>query len=150
MLNVLVGQFLGSPAGSDVLGQLKSKGLDGPAAQAAVTATAEGAMQQLGLHGGGTTVVTGLLGGAGGLGALTGGLLSGGAAPAASGVGTVGAMAAPVAHFVAQKTGLSPSVATMVVNLALPRLMQLIQSHGATTALPPAGAAMPGGVERRM
>ncbi len=151
MLNMLVGQFLGSAAGADVLGQLKNKGLDGPAAQAAVTATAEGAMQHLAVQGGGSRGAAGLagaLGGAGGgLGALAGGLLGGGAAPAGGGGATVSAIAAPVVQFVAQKTGLSPSVATMVVNTALPKLMELIQSHGAAKPPPAAGPAVTGGVE---
>jgi hypothetical protein len=133
MLDAIVNQFLKSDAGSEVLGQLKGKGLELPEAQAAVTATAEGAMQQLGGQGG-LAGLASAVGGAGGLGGLVGGLLGGGSAPSATG-GLVSSLAAPISQFVAQKTGLSPEIAAMVVNVALPKLMALIQGQG-VAALP--------------
>lgn len=145
MIEALVGQFLQSGAGNDVINQLKSHGLAAPQAQAAVQATAEGAAQQLGGAGGGLgDMAAGLLGGAGGggLGGLAAGLMGSGGA-AASGAGNIAALAGPIAQFVAQKTGLSPAIAATVVNVALPKLLEMIKGTGAA-AVPTAGNSIAG------
>lgn len=121
MLENIVSQFMQSGAGKDVLSQLKQRGLDGAQAQSAVSATAEGAMQQVSR---------------GGVGGMLGGLLGG--APAAGGI------AAQVTQFVSQKTGLSPAIAQSVVGVALPKLLELIQGQAQA---PAAGATpSPGGL----
>jgi hypothetical protein len=155
VLEQLVGQFVQSGAGKDILAQLGQQGLEAPQAQAALTATAEGVMQ----HGAGAGGLAGMLGGlmggdssaAGGLGGLgaLGGLVGmlGGSAPAGSGApagGGLAAMAAPVAQFVAQKTGLSPAIAQMVVSVALPKVIEMFTgAHAAAASGQPAapGAA---------
>lgn len=147
MIEALVGQFLQSGAGTDVMNQLKSHGLEAPQAQAAVQATAEGAAQQLGGAGGGGLgeLAAGLLGGAsggGGLGGLAAGLMGGGGVPA-GGTGGIAALAGPIAQFVAQKTGLSPAIATTVVNVALPKLLEMMKGAGGAT-VPAAGSGIAG------
>lgn len=98
----VVTQFLGSTAASDAVSALTGQGLSQPQATAALSSTAEGAMQALGgagggdggglgglLGGGGAAALGGLLGGrGGGLGGVLGGLLGGGnSAPAGGGLG---------------------------------------------------------------
>lgn len=122
MLENIVSQFMQSGAGKDVLSQLKQQGLEGAQAQSAISATAEGAMQQVS---------------SGGIGGMVGGLL-GGAAPA-QGAGAGAGIAAQVAQFVSQKTGLSPAIAQSVVGVALPKVLELIQGQ----AQPPAAGAKP-------
>ncbi len=144
MFDQLVGQFLQSGAGKDVLTQLGQKGIEGPAAQAALTATAEGAAQQAGGAGGIAGLLGGLVGGSGGgaAGAVAG-LLGGSGAAAAPGAGggMLAAMTGPVAQFVAQKTGLAPAMAQTVVGIALPKLLELIQGQGASAAQAPTAQA---------
>lgn len=140
MFDAIVGEFMKSGTGAELLGQLAKQGVAAPQAQAAVTATAEGAMNQLGGAGGVAEFVQKSLGGAGGLGGLVGGLLGGGA-PASAGVpAALSSLVGPVAQFVAQKTGLSADIATMVVNAALPKLMSMLQG-----SLPAGAAAVLGG-----
>ncbi len=119
MLDQLVGPFLQSGAGAELLKNLQSQGLTPDQATTAVNATAEGTMQQA-------------AGGGGSLASLAGGLLGG-----ASGGGPINSMIAPVAQFVAQKTGLAPGIATMVVTAALPKLLSLINGKAGA---PGAGA----------
>ncbi|MBX7113218.1 MAG: hypothetical protein K1X64_02700 [Myxococcaceae bacterium] len=147
MIEALVNQFLQSGAGADVMNQLKSHGLEAPQAQAAVQATAEGAAQQLGGAGGGGLgeLAAGLLGGAsggGGLGGLAAGLM-GGASTTAASAGNLAALAGPIAQFVAQKTGLAPAIASTVVNVALPKLLEMMKGAGGA-ALPPASSGIAG------
>jgi hypothetical protein len=156
MVSELVGQFLKSSDGSGLLQDLVSKGLSAQQATQAVTATAEGAVE----HGGGAGLdlaglAGGLLGGAGGsggLGGLLGGMLGGGAGGGAGGTsaaaGPLAALISPVSQFVAQKTGLAPAMAEMVVSAALPKLLALLTSAtgvgagpGTATAGAPASAS---------
>lgn len=139
MLDQIVGPFLQSGAGSELLKNLQGQGLTADQASSAVTATAEGAMAQTTATGGGlggiASLAGGMLGGAGG--GLAGLMGGGGASP-------INAMIAPVAGFVAQKTGLAPQVATMVVSAALPKLLSLLK--GDSGATPAEGAADKGGI----
>lgn len=117
-------QLLKSPAAADLLKQLQGHGLSDQQASAALSATAEGVVEQTSGAGGLAGMAAGLMGGAGGgLGAL-GSLLGGGAGgDATSGMS---AMAGPVAAFVAQKTGLAPAMAQTIVNAVLPKLMAML------------------------
>lgn len=126
MIEHLVGQFLNSGEGQGVLAQLKQQGVDGPQAQQAVFATAEGAMQQVSQGGGG--------GLSGMLSAVTGG-----------GGGQSSGMATKVTQFVAQKTGLSPAIAQTVVSAVLPKLLELVQKN-TVPASKPSGAGLLGGL----
>jgi hypothetical protein len=118
MLEMLVGQFMKSANGAELLGHLQKQGLTQDQAQNAVGATAEGAMQQLGgSQGGGLGGIAGML--AGGL----GGGQPNGQLPSLS------AMTQPVAAFVSKKTGLQPAIAAMVVNAALPKLLELLKGR---------------------
>lgn len=142
MLNELVGQFLKSSDGGALLQQLQAKGLTEQQATSAVTATAEGAVEQGSPGGAGgldlASLAGGLLGGGGGLGAMLGAF--GGAAPAAGAApaNPMAGLVGPVSQFVAQKTGLALPMALMVVSTVLPKVMSLF--GGATTA-PAAGEA---------
>lgn len=126
MLETIVSQFMQSGAGKDVLSQLKQRGLDGAQAQSAVSATAEGAMQQVSR---------------GGVGGMLGGLLGG--APAG---GAGGGLAAQVTQFVSQKTGLSPAIAQSVVGVALPKLLELIQGQAPAAGATPSPGGLLGGL----
>lgn len=117
MIEQLVGQFMQSGAGTDVISQLTSKGLDAGQAKGAIAATAEGVMEQMGGSAGGLGA---MLGGAG-LGGMSGDLAGG------AGAGALGGLIQPVSNFVAAKTGLAPAMATMVVTVALPKVLELIQ-----------------------
>lgn len=142
LLNALVGQFLKSSEGGSLVQELKGKGLTEDQATHAVTATAEGAAQQAPGDAGGLGAVAGLLGG-GGLGALLGGSV---AAPAPA--APAGATPAPGAlvQFVAQKTGLSPAMAQVVVSTVLPKVMAMLgQPAAAPGAAPAAAPAAPAG-----
>jgi hypothetical protein len=146
MLSELVGQFMKTSEGGALMQQLLSNGLSEQQATHAVTATAEGVTQATGAAGGGLdlgSLAGSLLGGGaagGGLGALAG-MLGGGApaAPAAEGAAQnpLAGLIAPVAEFVAQKTGLAPAMAQMVVSAALPKLMALITGGAATPGAAP-------------
>jgi hypothetical protein len=168
MLNELVGQYLQSADGSDLLKNLQAQGLSAQQATHAVSATAEGAIEHgtggaglagmdlaglagsllggAGGGGGGLGALVGMLGGGGapaagssaptgageGLGGLLGGLLSGGGANQ----GPLGAMVAPISQIVAQKTGLAPAMASMVVSAVLPKILALFSGAGATPGQP--------------
>ena len=146
MLDILVGQFLKSSDGSGLLKDLQAKGLTEGQATQAVTATAEGAVAQgdgaaaAPSAFGGLGSLMGMLGGggpsagpeAGGLGALMGMLGGAPAAPAAAAGGA--APVNPIAQLVAQKTGLSPAIAQMVVAAALPKLLALLGGAQAPAA----------------
>jgi hypothetical protein len=132
MLDVLVGQFLKSSDGSGLLKDLQAKGLTEAQATQAVTATAEGAVAQNAAPaapaGSGIAGLLDMLGGSVAAPASAGGLL--GMLGAASGPVPTAPAAAPPAHpialLVAQKTGLPPAMAQMVVAAALPRLLSLL------------------------
>jgi hypothetical protein len=126
MIDQIVGQFLNSGEGKGVLDQLKQQGVDGPQAQQAVSATAEGAMQQVSAGGGG------------GLAGMLSGLTGGGGGQSAG-------MASQVTQFVAQKTGLSPAIAQTVVSAVLPKLLELFQKN-TVPASKPSGAGLLGGL----
>lgn len=136
MLDAIVNHFLQSKEGGDILAQLKTHGLDRTRAAAAVHATAEGAMEQLGAGG-----IAGVLGGEGGLEALAAGVMGN---PSGAAGGTAGDLAAPVAHFVAQKLGLSPTVARTVVDIVLPRVLALLPPKGGPATQKSALGAMLG------
>jgi len=125
MIDQLVGQFLNSGDAKGVLAQLQQQGLDGAKAQQAVSATAEGAMQQVSQGGGG--------GLAGMLSAVTGG-----------GGGQSSGMASQVTAFVAQKTGLSPAIAQTVVSAVLPKLLELLQKNTVPASRPSAAGLLGG------
>jgi len=133
MLNELVGQFLSSSDGTDLLKNLEAQGVSAPQATQAVTATAEGAMEHA--SAGGLDLASlagGLVGGGGGLGALggmLGGLGGGAAAPLAG-------LVAPISQFVAQKTGLAPAMAQTIVAAALPKLVAMLTGKSADGAAP--------------
>lgn len=124
MLDQLVGQLLQSGTGAELMKTVQAQGLSADQAKAALTATAEGAIEQ----GGG---IGGLLGGAGGggLASMAAGLLGGSNAPAAG--GSLAQLAPTIASFVAQKTGLAPAVAQTIVSLALPKIEELIKGGAA-------------------
>lgn len=151
MLEQLVGPFLQSGEGASLLKELQGQGLSPQQATAAVTATAEGASAQAAQ--GGMASLGGLLGGLaggapgggpslGGLAGMLGGAATPAAAPAPGQPGAPNPLVALIAPVVAQKTGLSPAVAQVVVTLALPKLMSLLsgaQAPGAAGAAPTAG-----------
>lgn len=141
MLEMLVGQFMKSANGGELLGQLQKQGLSAGQAESAVSATAEGAMQQMG----GTENPAGAAAalGGGNLGGALGGMLGGLGAGGAQAPG-LGAMTQPVAAFVAKKTGLQPAVAAMVVSAALPKLLEMIKGKPAQGAQPNAGGGIAG------
>lgn len=120
MLEQIVGQLLQSGAGAELLKTVQSQGLSADQATAALSATAEGALEQ----GGG---LGGLLSGAGGgdLASMAAGFLGGGSAAPAG--GSLAQFAPTIASFVAQKTGLAPAMAQTVVSLALPKIEELIK-----------------------
>ncbi len=129
-MDQLVGQFLQSGAGADILKQLQGQGLDANQAKSAVTATADGAMQQL------------QQGSGGGLAGLAGNLLGGQA-----GGMNLASFAGPISQFVAAKTGLSPAIANTVVSLVLPKLSELIAGQAAKPAAQAGGlGSMLGGL----
>jgi len=127
MIQEFVGEFMKSGAGADLVSKLAGQGLDATQAQGAISATAEGALEQLrGGQGGGLgAVVGGLLGGTGGgLGSLLG-------TPAAAGHGASSGLTSliqPIASFVSTKTGLEHATALSVVSTVLPKIVELIQS----------------------
>ncbi len=146
MLNELVGQLLKSGTGEELLKSVQAHGLSADQATRAVTATAEGAMSQLGSGSGVASAVGDLLGGggAGGLASMAAGLLGGSPGAAATGPASSFASFAPaIAQFVSQKTGLAPALATTVVSLALPKLETLIRSQlaGSGASSPDQGGA---------
>ncbi len=134
MFDAIVGQFLQSGTGADLLQQLKSKGLTPDKATEVVQATAEGATEQL--SGGG---IGGLLGGLGGLGGLAAQALGGG-----SGGPDLASLVGPVASFVAQKTGIKPELAASVVSMVLPKLMELVKGGGASAGKSESGGGLGG------
>lgn len=168
MMNELVGQFLQSGTGADLVKELVSKGLSSQQVTHAVTATAEGALEHgasltgqqgsldiAGLagslmgggNGGGVLgALSGMMGGSGGaaapaagggLGSILGGLMGGGtAAPTGN---ALGGLVAPIATLVAQKTGLDPAMAQMVVSVALPKVMAMLSGGAAAPSAPAAG-----------
>jgi hypothetical protein len=164
MLNELVGQYLKSTDGSGLMKELQAKGLTEQQAAHGITATAEGAINQqpegaggpstagalgglAGMLGGGG--LAGMLGGGGLAGMLSGGGLAGmlGGAPAAGAPAAPGGVS-PLAQIVAQKTGLAPLMAEVVVAAVLPRLKAMLMgppagapAEGAAPAAPAAGAA---------
>ena len=172
MLNELVGRYLNSADGSDLLKNLTAKGLTEQQATQAVTATAEGAVEQGGaggagapdlaslagglLGGGGLGALGGLFGGAptapgasagGGMAGMLGGLMGGNTeAPASPGTSAnpLAALIAPISQVVAQKTGLAPALAQMVVTAALPKLLALFTGAPAAGAKPDAAPAATG------
>lgn len=125
MIDQLVSQFLGSGDGKSVLDQLKQQGLDGAQAQKAVSATAEGAMQQVSQGGGGG--LQGMIQGAAG-----------------AGGGQSGGDASQVVSFVAQKTGLNPAMAQTVVTAVLPKLLELFQKRTVPASRPSAAGLLGG------
>jgi len=150
MLNELVGQFLKTTDGGGLLKDLQAKGMTEQQATQGITATAEGAMSQPAADGAGA----GLGGALGGMvGALGGGGLAGmlGGSPApARGDAAPGATPAaapggpsPLAQFVAQKTGLAPAMAEMVVAAVLPRIKGMLTGAPAPGAAGEAPAADP-------
>lgn len=150
MLEGLVGQFMQSGAGAQVLKELQGKGLSPQEASSAVSATADGAALQLGTSSG-LGAIAGALGGAagGGLGGL-GGLLGGATTPAAPAPGAPGAggplaaMVGPVAQFVSQKTGLPLATAQTVVAVALPKLLELLKPKADAGGAAGGGGALGG------
>jgi hypothetical protein len=122
MLDKLIGPFLQSAEGSELLKNIEGQGLTRDQASAAVNATAEGVSQQQG-------------GAQGGIGALAGGALGGGALGGAGSGG--GGMVNKVAQFVAQKTGLDPAKAQSVVAMVLPKLLNLVKGAGKGTPAQP-------------
>lgn len=146
MLNEIVGRFLKTSEGGGLVKDLRAKGLTEQEATSAVTATAEGAMTQddpAAGDGGALGGITALLGGQGG-GALGGlpGRAPAAAPPAAQpGAPAPAAQISPIAQMVASKTGLTPAMAQMVVNTALPKIMGLLGLDEAPAAGAPAAGA---------
>lgn len=139
MINELLQNVLKSGAGAELLKQVQEKGLSADQATSALKATAEGVMEQGGA-GGLASLASGMLGG-GGLASMAGGLLGGG--PANAGPSSLTAMVPGIAQFVAQKTGLDPAMASTVVTMALPKVIELVKSHMGASG---ADAAKPGGL----
>lgn len=134
------GLDLGSLAG----GLLGSGGLGGLAGMLGGSGGAAGAGGGLGGVLGSMLGGSGTAGAGGGLGGMLGGMLGGAATPAAGGAGSLAALVAPISQFVAQKTGLAPAMAQMVVSTALPKLLALFSgAGGAAAGAAPAGAAAP-------
>lgn len=130
MWNELVGQYLESADGGELLKQLQGKGLSEQQATQAVTATAESASGSPG-RGMVLSHVTG------GLLASLKGAPSTGAAPG----GATGA-ANTIAQVVAQRTGLTLPMAQTVVSMVLPKVMSLFS--GAQASAPRAPSALGG------
>jgi hypothetical protein len=126
VLTQLAQQFLGTGAGQQAVQEVTSQTeLDPGQAREAVQATAVGAAEAA--TGGGDDAQQGgggLLGalGGGGLGALAGAALGGGNLSAS--------LVDPVSKIVAQKTGIAPATAKMVVAIVLPKVMAYLQGGG--------------------
>ena len=129
MLQQLVTQFIASGAANDTIAQVTQQtDLDENQAREAVQATAEGTAEAAG--DGGLADVAGSLLGGGGLGGLAGSLLGGQPAGGQTGGAVPPQLAQTVTRLVAQKTGLSPAVAGVVVSLALPKILELFSPDG--------------------
>lgn len=131
MLQQLVTQFIASGAANDTIAQVTQQtDLDENQAREAVQATAEGTAEAAG--DGGLADIAGSLLGGGGLGGLAGSLLGGGqpAAGQQTGGAVPPALAQTVTQIVAQKTGLSPAIAGVVVGLALPKILEFFSPDG--------------------
>lgn len=122
MFENIVGPWLKSPEGEQLVRDLGSQGLDSAQAERAIQATAEGVERQ--------ARTGGILSQGGGMGALAGGMLGGHGEGAAS---VPPGLLAPIAQFVADKTGLSQPVATQVAAAILPRLLAHLHAKGAAT-----------------
>lgn len=136
MIEGLVGQFLGSSQGANILSQLGAQGLTKEKAQEAVEATAEGAVKNASVAGLDLSSLIGGTGGLGGIAGKVGGMLGGllhGSPAATPGTPATGsplaALTGPVSEFVAKKTGLAPTMAQSVVNVVLPKILELVQKH---------------------
>lgn len=139
MLDQIVGQLLQSGTGAELMKTVQAQGLSAEQATAALSATAEGALE----HSGG---IAGLLGGGGGggggLASMAAGLLGGNNAAPAGG-SSLAHLAPTIASFVAQKTGLAPAMAQTIVSLALPKIEELIKGGAAGSK---SGGGMLGGL----
>jgi hypothetical protein len=150
MMEELVGQLMQSGEGAELLKTLQGHGLSADQATAALTAAAQGTAHHAAGDAGAdiSSIVTGLLGGgastSGGLGGGLGGMLAG---ALGGGAGT-NPLTGNVAGFVAEKTGLDPAIAQLVVASALPKLMGMITNHpDAQTAAPAGGGGLAGMLE---
>lgn len=126
MLDQILASFAGSSDASALASKLLAEGLSPEKATEAVAATVEGAQGALGTAG--PAALLGMLGGSGGgaLGAL-GGLFGGGApSPTPS-----NPLADQIAAFVAAKVGIDVSTAKRVVDVVLPKLLELVKAKGA-------------------
>lgn len=120
MIADLLGQFVNSPAAQEAVSSVASEtGLGAAEAQKAVVATAEGAAEAA--NDGDLLGNLGSLLGGGGLGSL----LGGGGAGIADGIGK------SIAKIVAEKTGISETVAMTVVGIVLPKIMEFVQGKDA-------------------
>ena len=125
MIEGLIKQFMGSSQGSSVMSELSKEGLSPDKAQEAVQATAEGALK----HGGAAGIdLSNLLGGSGGVMGSVAGALGGMGKGASLTGGTVAKLTGPVTQFLEDK-GFPHGVAQKVVNVVLPRLMEMAQKH---------------------
>src|SRR5689334_12870110 len=122
MLDQILASFTGSSEVGEIAQQLIGSGLSPAKAQDAVVATAEGTKQAVGA--GGLPALLQMVGGGGGVMGALGGMLGGEAATGTS------ALADKVAGFVAQRIGLDPQMAKLVVNLVLPKLLDYAKQHG--------------------
>ncbi len=124
MIEGLIKQFMSSSQGSSAMSELSKEGLAPDKAQEAVQATAEGALK----HGGAAGIdLSNLLGGDSKLGAVAGALGGMGKGASLTG-GTVSKLTGPVTRFLEER-GFPHGVAEKVVNVVLPRLMEMAQKH---------------------
>ena len=120
MLETIIKQFFQSGTGSSVVDQLRQQGLDAAQTRSAIAATIEGAMKESAAEGGMTNQTSGLSAGA----------------ESASGISP------QVAQFVAQRAGIDPTIAQKVVSIALPKVLELVQSNSIPGARPSGGGLL--------